>query len=139
MGDAFAPVIGFAVILIMLIIDLGKVESRLMEDRIDKLLEDLKTKGEKMPRYVDLEDPMVYIGGYTPDGHTVYHVPSNTPRADIRKNIHAHWISASHDRFFKSQIYKCSSCGNILDFYGVNAGRGDANFCPNCGAQMDER
>ena len=31
-------------------------------------------------------------------------------------------------------IYKCSNCGNFLDFNGVNAGRGDANFCPNCGA-----
>jgi len=33
-------------------------------------------------------------------------------------------------------IYKCSNCGNFLDFNGVNAGRGDANFCPNCGAEM---
>lgn len=33
-------------------------------------------------------------------------------------------------------IYKCSECGNYLDLSGVNAGRGDANFCPNCGAEM---
>ena len=33
-------------------------------------------------------------------------------------------------------IYKCSNCGNFLNFNGVNAGRGDANFCPNCGADM---
>lgn len=32
--------------------------------------------------------------------------------------------------------YKCSECGNYLDLSGVNAGRGDANFCPNCGAEM---
>ena len=32
--------------------------------------------------------------------------------------------------------YKCSECGNFLEFHGVNAGRGDANFCPNCGADM---
>ncbi len=36
-------------------------------------------------------------------------------------------------------IYRCSNCGNYLDFDGVNAGRGDANFCPNCGADMRER
>lgn len=36
-------------------------------------------------------------------------------------------------------MYKCSACGNYLDFNGVNAGRGNANFCPNCGAVMDER
>lgn len=32
--------------------------------------------------------------------------------------------------------YRCDQCGNTLDFDGVNAGRGDANFCPNCGAEM---
>ena len=35
-------------------------------------------------------------------------------------------------------VYKCSNCGNYLDFHGVNAGRGDTNYCPNCGARMDE-
>lgn len=33
-------------------------------------------------------------------------------------------------------IYRCSECGNYLDFSGLNAGRGDANFCPHCGADM---
>ena len=32
---------------------------------------------------------------------------------------------------------QCSECGNTLDMNGVNAGRGDANFCPNCGARME--
>lgn len=36
----------------------------------------------------------------------------------------------------RSSVYKCSACGNYLDFSGVNAGRGNANFCPNCGADM---
>lgn len=38
----------------------------------------------------------------------------------------------------QGSIYKCSKCRNILDFDGVNAGRGDANFCPNCGAKMED-
>ncbi len=38
-----------------------------------------------------------------------------------------------------SRVYKCDKCGNYLDFSGVNAGRGDANFCPNCGVDMRER
>ena len=45
---------------------------------------------------------------------------------------HAHWIKQ------KREIFKCSNCGNYLDFGGVNAGRGDANYCPNCGAKMNE-
>ena len=35
------------------------------------------------------------------------------------------------------RVYRCDQCGNFLDFDGVNAGRGDANFCPNCMAKMD--
>ena len=49
------------------------------------------------------------------------------------------WIYLDKDkRFFHPHIVKCSVCNNTLDMYGVNAGRGDANFCPNCGADMRE-
>lgn len=49
------------------------------------------------------------------------------------------WIYLDKDkRFFHPHIVKCSVCDNTLDMYGVNAGRGDANFCPNCGADMRE-
>ena len=49
------------------------------------------------------------------------------------------WIYLDKDkRFFHPHIVKCSVCNNTLDMYGVNAGRGDANFCPNCGASMSE-
>lgn len=34
-------------------------------------------------------------------------------------------------------VFKCNICGHFLDFDGVNAGRGSANFCPNCGAKME--
>ena len=44
--------------------------------------------------------------------------------------VPAHWIDQGH------KIFKCSNCGNYLDFGGVNAGRGTANYCPNCGAKM---
>ena len=47
-----------------------------------------------------------------------------------RKN--GEWIKVGH----WGRSYKCNQCGNYLDFDGVNAGRGDANFCPNCGAEM---
>jgi len=42
------------------------------------------------------------------------------------------WIKVGH----WGRSYKCNQCGNYLDFDGVNAGRGDVNFCPNCGADM---
>lgn len=54
---------------------------------------------------------------------------------------HGFWISVSQTKFekllFSQRVFKCSACGNYLDFDGVNMGRGSANFCPNCGARMD--
>ncbi len=58
-----------------------------------------------------------------------------------QEKIKAKWIKADTHNYlwFKNdRVYKCSNCGNLLDFEGVNAGRGDANYCPNCGAEMKE-
>lgn len=61
----------------------------------------------------------------------------NAPTIEPRKK--GRWIYLDKDkRFFHPHIVKCSVCNNSLDMYGVNAGRGDANFCPNCGADMRE-
>lgn len=48
---------------------------------------------------------------------------------------HGRWIAL--EGWFNKGNVKCSACRNTLDMHGVNAGRGDANFCPNCGAKMD--
>ena len=48
------------------------------------------------------------------------------------------WVLRDDSLWCTHHIYNCSLCGNFLDFYGVNAGRGDANYCPNCGADMRE-
>lgn len=47
------------------------------------------------------------------------------------------WIHAKVGKLFPSNDFMCSECRNILDFDGVNCGRGDANYCPNCGAKME--
>ena len=38
--------------------------------------------------------------------------------------------------FGNKHIHQCQRCGKYLDFRGVNAGRGDASWCPVCGARM---
>lgn len=79
--------------------------------------------------------------------HTYYHLPNGDiaiPLIDIKnaptiepERKKGKWIYLDKDkRFFHPHIVKCSVCNNSLDMYGVNAGRGDANFCPNCGADM---
>ncbi len=60
-------------------------------------------------------------------------LPSVTPKEKTGR-----WMNAKVGKLFPSNDFKCSECGNILDFDGVNCGRGDANFCPNCGARMVE-
>lgn len=47
------------------------------------------------------------------------------------------WIDISTGKgIFKTHSVKCSNCRNTLNLDGVNCGRGDANYCPNCGADM---
>lgn len=60
----------------------------------------------------------------------IYEAPTIKP--EVR---HGRWLS--FEGWFNKSIVKCSICGNTLNMDGVNAGRGDANFCPNCGARMD--
>lgn len=66
----------------------------------------------------------------------------NIPTIDAVPVKHGHWIGVSQTKFekllFPSRVFKCSICENYLDFDGVNAGRGSANYCPNCGAKMDK-
>lgn len=49
---------------------------------------------------------------------------------DIPPVKHGRWVHDSRTQ------WKCSNCGNFLDFDGLNCGRGSAFFCPNCGADM---
>lgn len=59
----------------------------------------------------------------------IYKAIENIPSAEPERKK-GKWIETG------KKIYKCSECGNYLDFSGVNAGRGNANFCPECGADM---
>ena len=56
------------------------------------------------------------------------------PAADVQPVKRGRWIK--QEGFWNKNTVKCSLCGNYLDMNGVNGGRGDANFCPNCGAKM---
>lgn len=85
-----------------------------------------------MARYIDLENPMVYLGGYTPDGYSVYHVPSNTPTADVVERRHGNWVKTEESKF---RPYMCSECGALFDV-DIVMGELTWRFCPACGAQM---
>lgn len=56
--------------------------------------------------------------------------PSVHPKAKPGK-----WVDSQRSIF--GVIVKCDQCGNFLGLNAVNGGRGDANYCPNCGAKME--
>ncbi len=100
-----------------------------------------------MPRYIDADwitqklegwqDKLAETYGWNDEyilclGEVLMKI-DDTPTADVRENIHAHWEEVPHSR----QTKRCSNCHNYLNMSGVNAGRGDADFCPNCGARMN--
>lgn len=68
-----------------------------------------------------------WLGGIRDALRAIEDVPSAEPERKKGK-----WVKIGH----WGRHYRCDQCGNTLDFDGVNAGRGDANFCPNCGADL---
>ena len=52
--------------------------------------------------------------------------------ADVAPVVHGRWISKNHHGY--EWVFVCSNCGYI-DGYPFND---RFNYCPNCGAKMDE-
>ena len=93
-------------------------------------------RGERM-RLVDADKVMKLI---PTEEYNARIAIAYAPTVDAVEVKHGHWISVSQTKFeklfFPQRVFKCSVCHNYLDFDGVNAGRGSANYCPNCGAKM---
>ena len=60
------------------------------------------------------------------------------PGEDVMPVVHAHWVPDESETGDGSNTYKCSACGEIqVLIYGTPNENG-WNYCPNCGAKMDE-
>ena len=94
-------------------------------------------KGQKSKRYK--------VGEFWElNGSEIREALSDVPAADVAPIKHAKWIDKSSKkllfgRVLRDRIVQCDQCRNYLDMDGVNGGRGDANYCPNCGARMDAK
>ena len=125
MIDGYIFIAVWSVILIMLIVELGKVQSRLAEDRINKMFEDLKKQKRDrvtIPRYIDAV-ALIHEYYKNPTYQNLCKAINETPTADVRENIHGRWVVDEDGNI------ECSVCGH----HGV----GDL-YCEQCGAQMDE-
>ena len=56
---------------------------------------------------------------------------SDMPAADVAPVVHGQWIE-NHD------YLKCPECGVMVKWDFAFFDTGDWNYCPNCGAKMDE-
>lgn len=55
---------------------------------------------------------------------------SKIPAADVAPVVHGHWTQVDETKC------RCSRC-DIIALIGLYP-HGDKNYCPNCGAKMDE-
>lgn len=67
------------------------------------------------------------------DGREVVQILSDIPAADVVPVVHGRWLPQKENHEFKEAWMKCSVCG-----YPVSRWTGNTNFCPSCGAKMDE-
>ena len=90
-----------------------------------------------MSEYIDFEVARKYLheacAGLGSNGGLMLKIKfDQEPKVDVVEVVHGEWIKMDK----RGNNVRCSKCGNTLDLRGVNAGRGDANYCPNCGAYM---
>lgn len=63
----------------------------------------------------------------------IYNAIEEAPTIEAKPVVHGQWISKNPHGY--EWIFVCSNCGYI-DGYPFND---RSNYCPNCGAQMDEK
>lgn len=68
-----------------------------------------------------------------PNGKEAVQILSDIPAADVVLVVHGRWLPQKENHEFKEAWMKCSVCG-----YPVSRWTGNTNFCPSCGAKMDE-
>ena len=96
-----------------------------------------------MPRYIDAEQKITvtyYDEEYeewskkskTIDDFLYENADEDIPTADVRENVHAHWVYKALEGYPNITFPVCSNCDeDAIDYV-------ESNFCPCCGAVMDE-
>ena len=80
-----------------------------------------------MPEYIKREAALMKL---MQDGCSAKNLQSisDMPAADVAPVMHAHWI-----RYADCGVTNCSNCGWSIEECW------DSDYCPNCGAKMDEK
>ena len=100
-----------------------------------------------MDEYIDREAALSLIQPDAPEDDTaaitiatakklVRSIVYRTPTADVEPVIHAHWIEQEDGNI--DTYYTCSACKEDFDLIAGTPCENLYNYCPNCGAKMDE-
>jgi hypothetical protein len=98
------------------------------EELIEALEADYNSDWDRLPDTGD------YVEGVRDEYDDVLTIICRMKGTDAQPVRRGRWIK--QEGFWNKNTVKCSLCGNYLNMNGVNGGRSDANFCPNCGARM---
>ena len=84
-----------------------------------------------MPRYIDANLVNFEDVTDTVCQDQAYEAVEAVPIADVRENVHAHWV---HERLVSTDgssypVVRCSACQWQYPM-------SETRFCPNCGAEM---
>ena len=66
-------------------------------------------------------------------GQDIYNAIEEAPTIEAKSVVHGRWISKNPHGY--EWIFVCSNC-DYVDGYPFND---RSNYCPNCGAKMDEK
>ena len=91
-----------------------------------------------MAEYIERISAVLTVRDCVPDEfrRVAEHFISILPVADVKPVVHGHWIWAEGvhvygvDSDVQHGSVRCSACGNCSPH--------STNYCPNCGARMDE-
>ena len=93
--------------------------------------------------YIDREkiDDKIFKSAWWDDRDldVMYDLVEDAPEEDVAPVVHAHWVSHwENDAYTEPGKYRCSACQgeSLCDAYRDEIVL--SNFCPHCGARMDE-
>ncbi len=114
--------------------------------------------GLTMAEYIEREELMKYPIVYGIESILEY--AQDLPAADVAPVVHGHWLKVENDEYYDGcleEYHVCSNCGEGAittshveydDIYDLDENPVDSwheeyveiltNYCPNCGAKMDE-
>lgn len=84
--------------------------------------------------HYEFESDYMRALGYNTGLDHVAHDLAGIPPTDVEPVRHGRWETSD----IPGEHFKCSECGGGCWYYDYHGDVAKSNYCPNCGAKMDE-